>query len=94
MAFTIKEAEHVAQLARLELSEAEIQVFAEQLNSILEYVERLNELPTQGVEPLAHILPVYNVFRADEIKPSPSREEILANAPLVEDGHYKVPKIM
>jgi len=94
MAFTIKDVEHVAQLARLELNEAEKQVFAEQLNSILEYVERLNELPINGIEPLAHILPVYNVFRADEIQPGPPREEILANAPLVEDGQYKVPKIM
>lgn len=94
MAFTIKEVEHVARLARLELNEAEKQVFAEQLNSILEYVERLNELPINGVEPLAHILPVYNVFRTDEIQPGPLREEILANAPLAEGGQYKVPKIM
>ncbi len=94
MAFTIKEVEHVALLARLQLNEAEKQVFTEQLNSILEYVERLNELPINGIEPLAHILPVYNVFRADGIKPGPPREEILANAPVVEDGQYKVPKIM
>jgi aspartyl-tRNA(Asn)/glutamyl-tRNA(Gln) amidotransferase subunit C len=94
MALTIKEVEYVAQLARLQLNENEKQTFAEQLSSILEYVEKLNELPTDGVEPLAHILPVYNVFRADEIRPGTPREEILANAPLVEDGQYKVPKIM
>ncbi len=94
MALTIKEVEHVALLARLELNEAEKQLFAEQLSSILEYVDKLNELSTDGVEPLAHILPVFNVFRPDEIQPGSPREEILANAPLIEDGQYKVPKIM
>ncbi len=94
MALTIKEVEHVALLARLELNDDEKHLFAEQLSSILEYVDKLNELPTDGVEPLTHILPVYNVFRQDEIKPGSPREEILANAPLVEDGQYKVPKIM
>ena len=94
MALTIKEVEYVAQLARLQLNEEEKQSFAEQLSSILEYVDKLNELSTDGVEPLAHILPVYNVFRADESRAGSPREEILANAPLVEEGQYKVPKIM
>lgn len=94
MALTIKEVEHVALLARLELDDFEKELFAQQLSSILEYVDKLNELDTDGVEPLAHILPVYNIFRKDEVKPGSSREEILANAPLVEDGQYKVPKIM
>ncbi|HWQ76549.1 MAG TPA: Asp-tRNA(Asn)/Glu-tRNA(Gln) amidotransferase subunit GatC [Syntrophomonas sp.] len=94
MALTIEEVEYVAQLSRLELNEEEKQVFAEQLSSILAYVEKLNELDTDGVEPLAHILPVYNVFRPDEAKPGTAREEILSNAPQVEAGQYKVPKIM
>ena len=94
MALTIKEVEHVALLARLQLKEEEKLVFTEQLSSILEYVDKLNELATDEVEPLTHILPVFNVFRSDEIKASSPREEILANAPLVEDGQYKVPKIM
>ncbi|CFY01722.1 Aspartyl/glutamyl-tRNA(Asn/Gln) amidotransferase, C subunit [Syntrophomonas zehnderi OL-4] len=94
MALTIKEVEHVALLARLELDDFEKELFAQQLSSILEYVDKLNELDTDGVEPLAHILPIYNIFRKDEVKPSSSREEILANAPLVEIGQYKVPKIM
>jgi aspartyl-tRNA(Asn)/glutamyl-tRNA(Gln) amidotransferase subunit C len=94
MALTIKEVEHVALLARLELAEKEKQELAEQLSSILNYVDKLNELPTDGIEPLAHILPVYNVFREDGISPGTERREILANAPLVEDGQYKVPKIM
>lgn len=94
MALTIKEVEHVALLARLQLKEEEKLVFAEQLSSILEYVDKLNELETDEVEPLSHILPVFNVFRPDEAEAGSPREEILANAPLVEDGQYKVPKIM
>ncbi|MDO4540973.1 MAG: Asp-tRNA(Asn)/Glu-tRNA(Gln) amidotransferase subunit GatC [Syntrophomonadaceae bacterium] len=94
MALTIAEVEHVAELARLTLSEREKGAFAEQLSGILTYVEQLNELSTEGVEPLSHILPVYNVFREDTIKPSPPREDMLANAPLPEAGQYKVPKIV
>lgn len=94
MALSIKEVEHVAMLARLQLTESEKQLFAEQLSSILEYVNKLNELETDDVEPLAHILPVFNVLRPDTAQAGSPREEILANAPLVEDGQYKVPKIM
>ncbi|MBO8158733.1 Asp-tRNA(Asn)/Glu-tRNA(Gln) amidotransferase subunit GatC [Thermosyntropha sp.] len=94
MALTIKEVEHVAILARLKLNDEEKQVFAEQLGAILEYAGRLNKLDTEGVEPLAHILPVYNVFREDEVRPSTPQDEILSNGPLVEDGFYKVPKII
>lgn len=94
MALTIAEVEHVAELARLTLSEQEKAVFAEQLSGILTYVEQLNELPTAEVEPLSHILPVYNVFREDTVQPSPPREDMMANAPLPEDGQYKVPKIV
>lgn len=94
MALTIKEVEHVALLARLSLSEEEKHKFAEQLSSILNYADTLNAIPTAGVEPLTHILPIHNVFREDEVKPSMDRPEILANAPLAEDYQYKVPKIM
>lgn len=94
MALTIKEVEHVAMLARLSLTEDEKKVFADQLGAILDYAGKLNELDTEGIEPLAHILPVFNVFRADEVKPGTSRDEILSNGPLTEDGYYKVPKIV
>jgi aspartyl-tRNA(Asn)/glutamyl-tRNA(Gln) amidotransferase subunit C len=94
MALTIKEVEHVALLARLTLNENEKEVFARQLSSILEYAEKLNELSTDDVEPLAHILPVYNVFREDIPLPGSLQEEILSNAPLVEENQYKVPKIV
>ena len=94
MALTIKEVEHVAQLARLNLTEEEKVKFADQLSTILNYADTLKAIPTEGIEPLTHILPICNVFREDQPKPSMDREEILANAPLAEDFQYKVPKIM
>ncbi len=94
LALTIEEVEHVALLARLSLDEKEKAAFAEQLGSILDYAKRLNELDTEGIEPLAHILPVYNVFRADQVLPGSHRDEILSNAPLLEEHQYKVPKII
>ncbi len=94
MALSIQEVQHVALLARLNLREDEKEKYAEQLGSILQYADKLNELDTEGVEPLDHILPVFNVFREDKITPGPAREEILANAPLVEEGQYRVPKII
>lgn len=94
MALTIKEVEGIALLARLTLNEKEKRDFTEQLNLVLDYANRLNELNTDNVEPLTHILPVFNVFRDDIVSPSSPRDEMLANASLIEDGQYKVPKIM
>ncbi|NLW91624.1 MAG: Asp-tRNA(Asn)/Glu-tRNA(Gln) amidotransferase subunit GatC [Syntrophomonadaceae bacterium] len=94
MALTIKEVEHVAMLARLSLSQQEKETFAVQLGTILEYASTINQLNTDGVEPLDHILPVFNVFREDQVEPSAPREEILSNGPLIEDGQYRVPKIL
>lgn len=94
MTISFKEVEHVALLARLHLKEQEKEKYAENMGSILQYVDKLNQLDSEGVEPLDHILPVFNIFREDQVKPAPKREEILANAPLVEAGQYKVPKII
>lgn len=94
MALTMKEVEHVALLARLSLSDDEKNRFGEQLSTILNYADTLNALDTDDVEPLTHILPAFNVFREDVVRPSMAREEMLANAPLAEEGQYKVPKIM
>lgn len=94
MALTTKEVEHVALLARLSLTEEEKKTFTGQLSSILDYADTLKLLNTEGIEPLTYILPMNNVFRADEIKPSIARDEMLANAPLTEEGQYKVPKII
>ena len=84
----------VAKLARLELSEAETEEFAGQLNAIIDYVERMNKLNTEGVEPMAHCLPVSNVFRDDIIKESLGTEKTLANAPQSDGPFFKVPKIL
>jgi aspartyl-tRNA(Asn)/glutamyl-tRNA(Gln) amidotransferase subunit C len=84
----------VAQLARLDLTEAEIEEFTGQLGAILEYVEKMNELDTAAVEPLAHCLPIHNVFRADEVRESLGTETTLANAPQRDGPFFKVPKIL
>jgi aspartyl-tRNA(Asn)/glutamyl-tRNA(Gln) amidotransferase subunit C len=86
--------EKVARLARLELSEEEKVTFGSQLEQILTYMEQLNKLDTSGVEPTSHAIPVYNVFREDEVKPSFPQEEVLTIAPDEGDGHFKVPRII
>ena len=90
---TIKDVEHVAKLARLALSQEEKEKFAPQLNSILEYVNELNEIDTTGVEPMAHSIKISNIMREDEVKQDFSREEMMKNAPEEEDGFFRVPKI-
>jgi aspartyl-tRNA(Asn)/glutamyl-tRNA(Gln) amidotransferase subunit C len=84
----------VAKLARLDLTEAEIEEFTGQLGAILEYVEKMNELDTAAVEPLAHCLPIHNVFRADEVRESLGTEQTLTNAPQRDGPFFKVPKIL
>jgi aspartyl-tRNA(Asn)/glutamyl-tRNA(Gln) amidotransferase subunit C len=86
--------EKVARLARLELSEEEKETFGNQMEQILTYMEQLNRLDTSGVEPTSHAIPIYNVFRDDEVKPSFPHEEVLAIAPDEEEGHFKVPRII
>ena len=84
----------VAKLSRLDLTEDEVQEFTGQLSAILDYVEKMNELDTTGVEPLAHCLPVSNVLREDSAKESLGTEKVLANAPQRDDEFFKVPKIL
>ena len=84
----------VAKLARLDLTDAEITEFTGQLSAILEYVEKLNELDTADVQPLAHCLPISNCFRADVVKESLGTEKTLANAPQRDEEFFKVPKIL
>jgi aspartyl-tRNA(Asn)/glutamyl-tRNA(Gln) amidotransferase subunit C len=86
--------EKVARLARLELSEEEKVTFGNQLEQVLNYMEQLNQLDTTGVEPTSHAIPLFNVFKEDEVRPSFSQEEVLAIAPDEENGHFKVPKII
>lgn len=85
---------HIAHLARLELTDAEIEQFSGDLSEILTYVETLNEAHTEGVKPTAHALPLANVFRTDEPQSSLSNEEALRNAPSSEEGFFKVPKVL
>jgi len=94
MAIDIKHVEHVALLARLQLSEEEKQGLTTDLNNILQYVEKINELDTSNVEPTSHILPIRNVVRADVVKPSPGPEVMLANAPDREESFIKVPAVI
>lgn len=94
MKITRQEVEHVAKLARLELSEQDKEMLTSQLSDILTYVEKLNELDTKGVEPTSHVLDINNVMRPDAPAPSLSQEKALANAPEKAAGHYKVPKII
>ncbi len=94
MKITRKDVEHVALLSRLELGESDIAKFTGQLNAILDYIEVLNKVDTTGIESTAHVLPLKNVTRADEVRPSLPREMALANAPEQEDGYFKVPRIL
>ncbi|MBB6731848.1 Asp-tRNA(Asn)/Glu-tRNA(Gln) amidotransferase subunit GatC [Cohnella zeiphila] len=94
MSITVKDVEHVANLARLELAEAEKERLAVELNAILKYAEKLNELDTEGVEPTSHVLPLYNVMREDEVRESLPLDKVMANAPEEEDGHIKVPAVL
>jgi aspartyl-tRNA(Asn)/glutamyl-tRNA(Gln) amidotransferase subunit C len=84
----------VAKLSRLELTEAEVEEFTNQLSAILGYVEKMNELDTEGIEPLAHCLPISNVFRDDCVRESLGTQKALANAPQWDGEFFKVPKIL
>lgn len=84
----------VAKLARLQLSEDEREQFSTQLSKIIKYIEKMNELDTESVTPLAHCLDVYNNFRPDEPRPSLGTDKTLENAPQRDEDFFKVPKII
>ncbi len=94
MTITKEEVMHVANLARLDMDEAAIDKFAGQIGTILEYVEVLNRVDTQGVTPTSHAISLTNVFREDREKKALERDKALANAPQKEDGNFVVPKII
>ncbi len=94
MALTGDQVRWVAHLARLELSQEELALFTDQLSAIVEYVNKLNEVKTEGVEPMAHALPIQNVFRPDESAPSLPTSEALANAPDRRGDFYGVPAVL
>jgi len=94
MSLSTEDVRWVAHLARLELSETELTAMTCQLGAILDYVHQLRQVPTDGVEPLAHPLPVHNVFRADEPAPSLPVDAALANAPDRRGDFYGVPAVL
>lgn len=94
MKISRQDVEHVALLARLELTEQETEEYTEQLNSILEYAAMLDKLDTNAVSPTAHVVPIHNVMREDEVRESIQQEKVLQNAPDPEDGFFRVPKIV
>jgi aspartyl-tRNA(Asn)/glutamyl-tRNA(Gln) amidotransferase subunit C len=94
MSLTREQVGWVAHLARLELSDAELTAMTAQLGAILDYVEQLRQVDTDGVEPLAHPLPLENVFRDDEPVPSLPVDEALANAPDRRGDFYGVPAVL
>lgn len=94
MKITVKDVQDVANLARLSFSQDELELFARQLDQILTYVEKLNELDTTGVEPVYHALEITNAFREDVVQPSLENETALKNAPSETDGYFTVPRVI
>lgn len=94
MALTRQEVEKVALLSRLQLSDAELDTMSTQLAKIVEFVDHLAQVDTDGVEPMAHAIELRNVFRADQIAPSLPRDEALAGAPHHNESGYLVPAVL
>lgn len=84
--------DYVGILAKLELNGEEKEQAKQDMATMLDYIDRLNELDTDGVEPMSHVFPIYNVFREDEVTNGDGRGDTLANAPEVKDGCILVPK--
>lgn len=84
--------EYVGILAKLELSDEEKEQAKKDMGSMLDYIDKLNELDTENVEPMSHVFPVDNVFREDIVTNGDDREQMLANAPKKKEGTYMVPK--
>jgi aspartyl-tRNA(Asn)/glutamyl-tRNA(Gln) amidotransferase subunit C len=94
MSLTVEQVRWVAHLARLRLSDADLETFTRQLSSILDYVTQLQQVNTDGVEPLAHVADLQNVFRPDQQAPSLPVDQALANAPQRQGDFYRVPAVL
>ena len=94
MKLSLAQVEHVARLAQLTLSDQEKELFREQLSSILEYAQRLQQLDTSAIPPTATVLPLENVMRDDQVRPSLPLASVLANAPDTKDGYFRVPVVL
>lgn len=91
---TKNDVKKIAELSKLEFAENELEEFTHEMNSILDYVEKLNELNTENIKPLSHPIESSNVFREDELKISSSTEDALKNAPNKTSEYFKVPKVI
>ena len=94
MKVTKKDLKTVAVLSRLSIAEGETEAYLAEFDEFLQYVDNLATVDTENVEPTTYALPMQNVFREDVIKPSLPREKALANAPVEEDGYFRVPRIL
>lgn len=94
MPLSKKDIEYTSTLAHVQLSEKEKTLYLGQLESILKYIEKLNELDTTNVLPMDHVLDLENIFRKDEIKPSVNRDQVLDQAPKQQDGFFMVPPVI
>ena len=94
MSVSRKDVEYIASLAKLNFNNEELENYTHQLNDILTYVEKLNELDTSNVEPLSHPVENQNVFRNDELKPSLPTEDVLKNSPNRTEDFFRVPKVI
>ncbi len=94
MSLTLAEVEHIAALARLRLTAEEKALYQGQLSAILDYIAKLNQLDTAAIEPTATVLPLRTIVRPDVVTPSLTPTELLANAPDVEAGMFRVPPVL
>jgi aspartyl-tRNA(Asn)/glutamyl-tRNA(Gln) amidotransferase subunit C len=94
MSISLEEVEHIAKLARLQLTDEEKKRFQVELGKILEYFDQLKKLDTEKVPPMTHAVPIENVLREDQVKPSLPAEEALQNAPEKKDSYFQVPKVV
>jgi aspartyl-tRNA(Asn)/glutamyl-tRNA(Gln) amidotransferase subunit C len=94
MKLSREQVEHIAELARLALSDGEKALYQEQLSAILEYFERLRQLDTEAIPPTASVLPLSSVMRTDEVRDPFPREDLLVNAPATEEGCFQVPAVL
>jgi len=94
MKITRVEVEHVARLARLDLTEVELDTFTVQMDSILAYVEKLNALDTDGIVPTSHAVPMENAFRPDQLRDAIGVDAALVNAPNHAESFFRVPKVI
>ena len=91
---TRDEVAHLARLARLAVTDEELDLFAGQLAAVLDAVAQVGKAPVEEVAPTTHAVPMVNVFRADVVRPSLPRDVVLAEAPAAEDGRFRVPRIL